>query len=86
MGAFISSASSVLIMAVDVLPHQLLAQGSVNEAALATIARAIGFVPLVFSTAIVTGVYGMAGTTLIFGVGLLLAGHPILAFFLLAVW
>lgn len=50
------------------------------EAAIATFARAIGFIPLVFSTAIVTGVYGMAGTTLIFAIGLLLKGQPILAF------
>lgn len=80
MGGLIAAASSMLILAVDILPQQLLVQGKVNEAAIATIARAIGFVPLVFSTAIVTGVYGMAGTTMIFGLGLLLQGNPLLAF------
>lgn len=81
MGGFIACASSLLIVAVDVLPHQLMNKGEYNEAAIATIARAIGFIPLVFSTAIVTGVYGMAGTTMVFGIGLLLREHPVLAFF-----
>lgn len=80
MGGLITAASSELIIAVDVLPQQLLVKDQVMEAAIATFARAIGFIPLVFSTAIVTGVYGMAGTTLIFAIGLLLKGQPILAF------
>ncbi|RYM02863.1 hypothetical protein EWH99_10510 [Sporolactobacillus sp. THM7-7] len=80
MGGLITSASSLLIIAVDVLPQKLMVQNQINEAAIATIARAVGFIPLVFSTAIVTGVYGMAGTTLIFGIGLLLQGHPFIAF------
>ncbi|MCI1857514.1 MAG: YhfT family protein [Sporolactobacillus sp.] len=80
MGGLITSASSMLIMAVDILPQQLLIKNQVMEAAIATLARAIGFIPLVFSTAIVTGVYGMAGTTIIFAIGLLLQGHPIIAF------
>lgn len=47
---------------------------------MAAFARAIGFIPLVFTTAIVTGVYGPAGVTLVFGVGILLHGNPIFAF------
>jgi hypothetical protein len=86
MGGLITAASSVLIIAVDVLPQQLLVKGQVMEAAIATLARAIGFIPLVFSTAIVTGVYGMAGTTIIFAIGLLLKGNPIVAFIAGFVW
>ncbi|MBC6341831.1 MULTISPECIES: YhfT family protein [Lactobacillus] len=86
MGGLITAASSELILAVDVLPQQLLIKGQIQEAAMATFARAIGFIPLVFSTAIVTGVYGMAGTTLIFAIGLLLKGQPLVAFIAGAVW
>lgn len=86
MGGLITASSSELILAVDVLPQQLLVKGQVGEAAIATFARAIGFIPLVFSTAIVTGVYGMAGTTIIFALGLLLKGQPIVAFIAGAVW
>lgn len=38
----------------------LLAEGEYANAALTALARAIGFIPLVFTTAIVTGVYGAA--------------------------
>lgn len=86
MGGLITAASSQLIIAVDILPQQLLVKNQVMEAAIATFARAIGFIPLVFSTAIVTGVYGMAGTTLIFALGLLLKGQPIVAFLAGFVW
>ncbi|MFD1442012.1 YhfT family protein [Lacticaseibacillus hegangensis] len=80
MGGIITVAASQLFFAVGVLPQQLLVKGDVNGAIFATVARAIGFVPLVFSTAIVTGVYATAGTTLIFAIGMLLKGQPILAF------
>lgn len=86
MGGLITAASSVLIIAVDVLPQQLLVGGDVNEAIVATLARAVGFILLVFSTSIVTGVYGMAGTTVIFAIGLLLRGHPIIAFIAGFIW
>lgn len=80
MGGIITAAASQLFIAVGVLPQQLLVKGDVSAAIIATVARAIGFVPLVFSTAIVTGVYGMAGTTLIFAIGMLLQGQPLIAF------
>jgi len=50
------------------------------DAALAAFARGIGFIPLVFSTAIVTGVYSPAGATFVFVVGMLLNGNPLVAF------
>ncbi|MDA7026782.1 YhfT family protein [Bacillus sp. CLL-7-23] len=85
MGGLISLTSSMLILAVDAMPQALINQGLYTEAAIATFARAIGFVPLVFSTAIVTGVYGLAGTTLVFAIGLIFRDIPILAFILGAV-
>ncbi|MDO1604945.1 YhfT family protein [Lactobacillus sp. YT155] len=85
-GGLITAASSLLILAVDVLPQQLLVKDQVTAALIATLARAVGFIPLVFSTAIVTGVYGMAGTTIIFGIGLALQGHPFIAFVAGFIW
>ena len=57
----------------------LLAEGEYTNAALTALARAIGFIPLVFTTAIVTGVYGAAGCTFVFVAGLFLHGNPLLS-------
>jgi hypothetical protein len=82
MGGLIAAATSMEIVAGDPTSLALLAAGSYSEAALAAFARAIGFIPLIFTTAIVTGVYGPAGVTLVFVVGLLLHGNPIAALLL----
>ncbi|MGX6962360.1 YhfT family protein [Vagococcus xieshaowenii] len=80
MGGLVSAASSLLIIAGDPISLNLLSEGKYSEAALAAFARGIGFIPLVFSTAIVTGVYSPAGTTFVFVIGILLKDNPILAF------
>ena len=80
MGGLIGAGTSVSIIAGDPASLALLAEGEFTNAALTALARAIGFIPLVFTTAIVTGVYGTAGCTFVFVVGLLLHGNPILAF------
>lgn len=80
MGGLIAAGTSVSIIAGDPASLALLAEGEFTNAALTALARAIGFIPLVFTTAIVTGVYGTAGCTFVFVVGLLLHGNPILAF------
>lgn len=80
MGGLVSAATSLLIVAGDPISQALLVDGQFSEAALAAFARGIGFIPLVFSTAIVTGVYGPAGTTFVFVVGILFRGNPIVAF------
>ena len=85
MGGLVSLASSLLILASDALPQALINESLYNEAAIATFARAIGFIPLVFSTAIVTGVYGLAGSTMTFAVGLIFRNYPPIAFVLGAV-
>jgi hypothetical protein len=84
MGGLIAAATSMSIIAGDPISLNLLAKGNNVEAALTALARGIGFVPLVATTAIATGVYGPAGMTFVFVVGLLI-GNPILAFVIGAV-
>lgn len=76
MGGLVAMATSLGIVAGDPISLGLVSEGSWAEAAMVALARAIGFVPLVFTTAIVTGVYGPAGSTFVFVVGLLLHGNP----------
>ena len=80
MGGLVAAGTSVAIIAGDPVSLALLAEGEYTNAALTALARAIGFIPLVFTTAIVTGVYGTAGCTFVFVVGLFLHGNPIVAF------
>ncbi|TLQ40159.1 hypothetical protein FEZ33_09195 [Ruoffia tabacinasalis] len=79
-GGLVAAATSLSVIGGDPISLNLMAEGQFNEAALAAFARAIGFIPLVFSTAIVTGVYSPAGATFVYVAGLLLSGQPILAF------
>lgn len=50
----------------------------VNQAAFADFLRGIGFVPLIVTTALTTGVYGVVGLTFIFPIGYL-APNPLVA-------
>lgn len=79
-GGLVAASTSLMILAGDPISLKLLSEGKISEAALAAFARGIGFVPLVFSTAIVTGVYSPAGATFVFIVGMLLSGNPLIAF------
>ncbi|NIZ47703.1 YhfT family protein (plasmid) [Entomospira nematocerorum] len=79
-GGLVTAATASLLISADPISLQLLSQEKFTEASLVSLARSIGFIPLVFSTAIVTGVYSPSGTTLIFALGILLRGHPIIAF------
>lgn len=72
MGGLIAASTHLLVTAGDPISLQLAAEGKQMEAGLAAAARALGFLPLVASTAIATGVYGPVGFTFIFAVGLLL--------------
>ncbi len=80
MGGLIAAGTSLAIVAGDPTSLSLLSAGETTSAALAAFARAIGFVPLIFTTAIVTGVYAPAGCTFVFVVGLVLINNPIVAF------
>lgn len=79
-GGLVSAATSLMIIAGDPISLNLLSEGKFSEAGLAAFARGIGFIPLVFSTAIVTGVYSPAGTTFVFVAGILFHDNPIMAF------
>lgn len=80
MGGLIAAGTSLSIIAGDPASLALLAGGEYSNAALTALARAIGFIPLVFTTAIVTGVYGVAGCTFVFVAGMMLHGNPLAAF------
>ena len=80
MGGLLAAGTSLSIIAGDPASLALLSSGEYSNAGLTALARAIGFIPLVFTTAIVTGVYGAAGCTFVFVVGLFLHGNPIAAF------
>jgi len=54
-------------------------QTLINQAALAEFMRGLGFVPMIATTALATGVYAVAGFTFVFAVGYLIS-NPILAF------
>lgn len=79
-GGLVAAATSLAMIAGDPISLSLMEQGAFGEAALAAFARGIGFIPLVFSTAIVTGVYSPAGVTFVYVVGILFQGQPVIAF------
>lgn len=85
MGGLVAAGTSLSLIAGDPASLALLAEGQYSNAGLTALARAIGFIPLVFTTAIVTGVYGAAGCTFVFVVGLFLHGNPLVAFLVGAV-
>ena len=80
MGGLVAAATSLSFFAGDPTSLELISAGKNTEAAIAAFARAIGFIPLVYTTAITTGVYGPVGTTLVFVAGIALIGNPIVAF------
>ena len=79
MGALIAAATSMGIVAGDPASLALVADSQWSNATVVALARAIGFVPLVFTTGIVTGVYAPAGCTFVFVIGLAFHGNPLFA-------
>ncbi|MBU5592603.1 YhfT family protein [Clostridium sp. MSJ-4] len=79
MGGLIAAATSLSMVAGDPISLNLLKAGKNVEAAMTAFARGIGFIPLVATTAITTGVYAPAGMTFVFVIGLLIK-NPILSF------
>ncbi|WP_435955609.1 YhfT family protein [Dryocola sp. BD626] len=55
-------------------------QTLINQAALAEFMRGLGFVPMIATTALATGVYAVAGFTFVFAAGYLIS-NPLIAFF-----
>ncbi|MDL2267027.1 YhfT family protein [Desulfovibrio sp. OttesenSCG-928-G15] len=79
MGGLIAAATSLSLVAGDPISLNLLAEGNRSSAAMTAFARAIGFIPLIATTAIATGVYAPAGMTFVFVIGLSTT-NPLLAF------
>ncbi|MGL4403516.1 MAG: YhfT family protein, partial [Fusobacteriaceae bacterium] len=63
----------------DPISLNLMAEGKLSEAGIAALARSIGFVPLIATTAIATGVYAPAGMTFVFALGIFLK-NPFISF------
>lgn len=84
MGALVAAATSYNIMAGDPISLNLMKEGQFTDAGIAALARGIGFIPLIASTAIATGVYGPVGMTFVFAIGLFVR-NPFLAALLGAV-
>lgn len=85
MGGLLALGTSLGIVAGDPGSLGSVGSGDWSTASMIALARAIGFVPLVFTTSIVTGVYGPSGCTFVFVIGLALHNYPWLALILGAV-
>jgi Protein of unknown function len=79
MGGLIAAGSAMQLIASDPISINLLSEGKLSEAALTSFTRSIGFIPLIATTAIATGVYSPAGLYFVFSIGLFI-GNPLLAF------
>lgn len=80
MGGLAAAAASMDLIAGDPASLALMADKVYGNATLTALTRGIGFVPLIFTTAIVTGVYSPIGCTFIFAAGIALHGNPLVAF------
>ncbi|WP_197280017.1 YhfT family protein [Bacillus sp. FJAT-27251] len=69
-GGLVAAATNLLLIAGDPISLNLLSEGKITEGGIASLAKAIGFVPLIASTAIATGVYGPVGFTFVFAAGI----------------
>lgn len=79
MGGLVAAATSYNIIAGDPISLNLASEANYMDAGFAALARGIGFIPLIVSTAIATGVYGPVGMTFVFAIGLFIR-NPIIAF------
>ena len=84
MGGLVASAVSLNMLAGDPISLNLIQEGKMSDAGIVALARTIGFIPLVATTAITTGVYGPTGLTFVFAIGIFIK-NPILAFIIGAI-
>lgn len=61
-GGIVALSTTLLIIAEGPASLTLMAQGKYTEAAIVALGRCLGFIPLVMTTAIISGVYSPAGT------------------------
>lgn len=85
MGGLISAAAASVLLTSDVISGPLAFNGQFTEAALVALVRAIGYIPLVYTTAIVTGVFSPAGSYFVIAVGLFCASFGLSPMMLIAV-
>jgi len=69
------------LLAGDPLTLNLLSNEKISEAGFAALARTLGFIPLITTTAITTGVYAPTGMAFVFAAGIFIR-NPITAFIL----
>lgn len=70
MGGLLAVAASNCLLTTDVISGPLALKGEFSQAALVALVRAIGYIPLVYTTAIVTGVFSPAGSYFCIAAGL----------------
>ena len=78
IGIFAGSEVSIFILAEAATAEGAAQTALVNQAAMAEFMRGLGFIPLIATTAITTGVYGVAGLTFVYVVGYL-SPNPVVA-------
>lgn len=78
MGGLVSATTSAGLLAGDPISLQLLSSAKYTDAGIVALARTIGFIPLVATTAISTGVYSPVGFTFVFAVGIFIR-QPLIA-------
>ena len=71
VGIFAGSEVSIFVLAEAYAAEGAVRTALINQAAMAEFMRGLGFIPLIATTAITTGVYGVAGLTFVYVVGYL---------------
>lgn len=79
MGGLIASAVSLGLIAGDPISLNLLSEKKISEAGFVALARTLGFIPLIATTAIATGVYAPTGMTFVFVLGIFIK-NPFISF------
>ncbi len=79
MGGLIASAVSLGLIAGDPISLNLLSEKKISEAGFVALARTLGFIPLIATTAIATGVYAPTGMTFVFVLGIFVK-NPFISF------
>ena len=77
-GAIVALATSLLLISEGPASLTLTAEGKYGEAAMVALGRMLGFIPLVMTTAIMSGVYSPAGTKAVHVPALLLINFGIM--------
>lgn len=69
-GGLVAAATNMLLIAGDPISLNLLSKGNISAGGMTSLAKALGFLPLIASTAIAAGVYSPVGFTFVFAAGI----------------